>query len=82
MNPGGEDQHSGDALALRSSLWARAGGRKCCYSLDCLTAMGAIGSQIIRGRQQHLTVRSKVGAIIKMSSRVGVAVRGAYSAEI
>lgn len=52
------------------------------YSLDCLTAMGAIGSQIIRGRQQHLTVRSKVGAIIKMSSRVRVAVRGVYSAEI
>lgn len=53
-NPGGEDQHGGDALALSSSLWAGADGRKCCYSLDCLTAMGATGPQIIRGQTAAL----------------------------
>lgn len=37
-----------------SSLWARTGGRKCCYRLDCLTAMGKTGSQMITGRTAAL----------------------------
>lgn len=61
MNPGGEDQHGGDALAFRSSLWARADGKKCCYSLDCLTAMGATGPQIIRGQTAALKCQKQGG---------------------